>query len=399
MRAGRGRARAAARPWWKWVIDCLCGLFGCAARAAVGDERGDGAVGVDKVLVGDALNVGGGDGVDQLLLLVDVLPVAEEEVGGADLLGAVGDGAERAVVGGDELVTGFAELVLGDGGGLEGVELGVDGLFDGCGFDAGAGLGVEDEEAGIEGRADVGCDGKGELLIDEGAVEARALAAAEDGVGDEEWIEVGVAGVDDVVADEQERELGELVDADAALALLRELFGADGWRWRMGGDGRKVLVGEVEDVGGLDLADNDDGGVGRGVGHGVVGFEVVDGPAFDIGGPADDGPVVGRAHEGGGVEVLMEEPEVAVVDAETALGVDDLALAVDDVGEEGEVLDAVGLEIEDELEGGGGGPVLVDGVVGRGVGVVVAAGVIECGVELALAVLEGAIEHHVFEEV
>ena len=87
--------------------------------------------------------------------------------------------------------------------------------------------------------------------------------------------------------------------------------------------------------------------------------------------------MVGRAFKSGCVERLAQTAFVTVVGPEPALGVDHLTLVVDDVGEKGEVLDAVGFEVEDQLERRIRCPILVYGVVPRGLGVVVAAGVVD----------------------
>jgi hypothetical protein len=121
-------------------------------------------------------------------------------------------------------------------------------------------------------------------------------------------------------------------------------------------------------------------------------------PALDVGRPADRRDLVGVRDERRRLHLLDEKALVVVLDGETALGVHDAALALDHLGIEREVGEAIRLEVEDEIERGTRHPVLVDGhVLGR-VGIVGAALRFHELVELARRAPARAVEHHVLEE-
>ncbi len=70
-------------------------------------------------------------------------------------------------------------------------------------------------------------------------------------------------------------------------------------------------------------------------------------------------------HERRRLHLLAEQTLVVVFHAQAPLGVDDSTLALDDRRDEGQVSHAVGLEIEHEIQGATGKPVLVAGDVRR----------------------------------
>ncbi len=100
----------------------------------------------------------------------------------------------------------------------------------------------------------------------------------------------------------------------------------------------------------------------------------------------------------GGLDLLIEQRGVAVLYAQAALGVHDLALVLHHLGIEGQIGDAIALEFEHQLERRAREPVLIDRDVLGSVGVVAAALRFQQPIELPLRAVGGAVEHHVFEE-
>ena len=110
------------------------------------------------------------------------------------------------------------------------------------------------------------------------------------------------------------------------------------------------------------------------------------------------GNLVRMRDEGRGLHLLDEKAFVAVLDAQAALGIDDAALALDDLRVEGQVRDPVGLEVEHQVERAARNPVLVHGDVVAGERVVRTALRFHEPVEFAGLTLARAVEHHVLEE-
>ena len=104
-------------------------------------------------------------------------------------------------------------------------------------------------------------------------------------------------------------------------------------------------------------------------------------------------------HERSGLHLLAEQPLVVVLDAQPPLGGDHAAFAFDDLRHEREIGDAVGFEIEHQIEGAARKPVLVDGDVVAREGVVGASLGFHQAVELPRLPAGRAVEHHVLEEV
>ncbi len=103
--------------------------------------------------------------------------------------------------------------------------------------------------------------------------------------------------------------------------------------------------------------------------------------------------------ERGRLHLLGEMAVIVVVHAEPPFGRDDAALALDDFRIEREMGDAIGLELEDQLQRIARKPVLINGDVVAGEGVVRAALRFHEPVEVARLTARGAVEHHVLEEV
>ncbi len=210
---------------------------------------------------------------------------------------------------------------------------------------------------------------------------------------------VGVRRGGHVIADLEHRQLRELAHRDPPLAQLRRLRCRHSGRRRIRGDGLEVLLRQRHDLVEGDIAGDDQGGVRRGIPHLEVVLQIVERPGLDVRHPAHDRPLIGVGGVGGGPELLVEHARVVRVHAVAALRRDDAAFGLDDLGIERQVLNPIGLEIEDALEGRTREPVLVHGDVLARVGVVGAAAGLHDAVELARPVLLRAVEHHVLEEV
>ena len=102
--------------------------------------------------------------------------------------------------------------------------------------------------------------------------------------------------------------------------------------------------------------------------------------------------------EGGRLHLLTEECRVAVLDAQPALRIDHLALALDHLGIEGQLRQPVALEIEHQLECRARKRILIDGDILGGVGVVAAAVAPPAVDRTRPAPALRAVEHHVLEE-
>ena len=117
----------------------------------------------------------------------------------------------------------------------------------------------------------------------------------------------------------------------------------------MRGNRLHIFFGQPEDVVGLDAPHHHDRGVGGGISLGEVGFQIVQGPLLNVGRPADHRPVVRVRDDGGCLQLLVEQTEIVVVDAQPALGVHHLPLGFDDLRIEGKVLHAICFQVEDEF--------------------------------------------------
>ncbi len=380
-------------------------MRGSAGEVGAGDfegaevaEQGEGEGFGDEELVGEALQVGGGDAVDFGGDLVE-----GEELAPVHLL--AGEGGHAGVGGLEaedhvafELVFGALELVGSDGFGLEAGE-----LLEGAGEDlagvGGGAAGVDGEGAGVAEGVELGVDGVGEAAVfPDGLEEAGGHAAAEDGVEDVGGVAVGGS-------------YGEGWDCEAELHLLEGLLvlegdvgeggggvgvseaggGTGGERAEGGGDlGDEVVV--------LDVAGGGEDHVGRGEAAGVLGEDDLLVEAGDGFGGAEDGAAEGVALP----EVLGEElvdEVVGVVFVHFDFFEDDALFFGDVVGGEGGVEDEVGEEVE------GGGDVFVedldveaDGFF-AGEGVEVATDGVDFAGELRGGSGGGAFEDHVFDEV
>jgi len=169
---------------------------------------------------------------------------------------------------------------------------------------------------------------------------------------------------DGVVAD-LDLGLAVALGVHAGLGELLHFEGDDGGRGGLAAlEAGEVALDDGLDFLGIEVADDDASEV---VGA-VVDVEVVPGlllgVAVEIAGPADDGPVVGRALPEDGVELLLVDAGGGALGAEAALLVDDVALGVELA--EDRVVEAVGLHPGPELELVGGDVDEVEGeVAGR----------------------------------
>jgi len=183
------------------------------------------------------------------------------------------------------------------------------------------------------------------------------------------------------------------------------LRGLDGVNLRDGargaGDGAVVFFDEGEGGGGLDVADDGDGGVVGPVVGVVELAEFFDGHVLDVAAPADRGVMVGMADVGGGVDFLFEGAD-GVVLADLEFVADDGHLGAAVGFAQPEVAHAVGLDGDVGLDVVFSEVGVVVGAVEPGGGVVEGADAFEELVDavalLAVEVL-GALEHEVLEEV
>src|SRR5216110_2155791 len=148
-----------------------------------------------------------------------------------------------------------------------------------------------------------------------------------------------------------------------------------------------------------EVADGDDQHVVRDVVCPVEGADLLGRDPGDVFAPADDREAVGVRPESERGHLLTEEPARVVVGARPPLLEDHLALRVDLLGVEQEVLHAVGVELDHEIELVRGDVDEVRGDVMRGERVVLAAVLLDEPGELATSVGGCALEHHVLEEV
>ena len=197
----------------------------------------------------------------------------------------------------------------------------------------------------------------------------------------------------------QHRRLRIGLDNDAARALLLRLDGADVRRRVLRRDVLEIFFREIEDLFRRYVADHDHRNVVRRVIGPVEALQVFLRPRRDVGRPADDRELVGVRDVGSGADLFHQLADIVVVDPRAALGCDDAPLALDRLRVEFQVLQPLGLDLEDGFQGGSGEPVLVHRDVVRRVGVVLAAGRFHDAVELARLQVLGAVEHHVLEEV
>jgi hypothetical protein len=160
----------------------------------------------------------------------------------------------------------------------------------------------------------------------------------------------------------------------------------------------EVALRQREGGVGLDVTDQDQRAiVGRVIGA-IELRQIGHGPGLDVHRPADGGDPVRMDLEGGGLHLLVEQCRIAVLDAQPPLRVDHLALVLDHGRLEGQIGDAVALELEHQLQCRTREPVLVHRDVLGGVGIVAAALGFHEPVELALCAAARAVEHHVLEK-
>ncbi len=185
------------------------------------------------------------------------------------------------------------------------------------------------------------------ILVDEALVHPGTLAGEQDGLEHLQRVVVRVRRRGHVIADLENRQLRELAHHDPPLAQLLRLRRLHGRRRRVRGDGLDVLLRQRHDLVEGDVAGDHHRGVRRGVAHPEVVLEVVERPGLDVRHPADDRPLVRVGRVGRGPELLVEHARVVRVHAVAPLGRDDAALGFDDLGIERQVLDPIGLEVED----------------------------------------------------
>ncbi len=363
------------------------------------DEEGARAF-IAEIFFGDALDVGGGDGVDALLFGADAGEISAEEHFFADFAGdfvggfpafdefeAGGHFGLGQFFGGDGLIAQGGDLCAEDFfdvGGVFAVEHHGGSAHDAAVFEVdaeGVGLGAERGGAG-----------------DECLNEAAGASFAEDGEHYAEGVLVVVDELGRRVADHEAGEGDAHGDFVAAGFFLLGLGRGDAGDGGAFGDPCEVFADGFADGFDVDVAgDDEDGVVGDVVGVEEV-LQFLGGGGAEVVHVADGGPVVVMFREDFG-EHFFPDGAVGLVLAEAPFFGDDEAFGGENFGGDAEAGHAVGFEPEGEFDVGGGDGVDVDGLVEAGVGVGVAAdGLDEFHVFFGFHV-GGAAEHHVFEHV
>ena len=199
--------------------------------------------------------------------------------------------------------------------------------------------------------------------------------------------------------DVQQRRLRRALDEDPPDPKLLGLDGRDFVGRVLRGDAREELLGQRVDFLGRDVAGEDHHAVVGRVVRAVERLEILGRPVLHIRRPAEDRELIRMRDVGGGHHLLVEQTVIVVVDARSALRVDDTALGLHDVRIDDEVLEPVTLQPEYRSDRGLREPVLIDGYVVRRIRVVRTARSLHDPVELARFETAGAVEHHVLEEV
>src|SRR5207249_2138164 len=155
------------------------------------------------------------------------------------------------------------------------------------------------EEAGIHapGERDVRVDAE-LLLVDQRPLQARALSGAEGGLDQIEDQGIGVSAARSAKAGEQGWRLRGIADDGAALALLRRLSRRH-WRQPVAGRDLSVQPFDLPQRGpGLEVADQHQRAVVRGVVAAEVALAVRPRDRLDVAHPADHRPAVWMGEEG-----------------------------------------------------------------------------------------------------
>ncbi len=238
------------------------------------------------------------------------------------------------------------------------------------------------------------------LLVDEAAVDARAVAVRQHLGEHVHRVGIGVAVVGDVVRDDHRRQRPRFFERDPLFDRLHRLRG-DVAR-HLAGAGRDAPEVARDQVGGLrhvEVAGDDHRGVGGNVEGVEEGPDVVDGGRVEVGHAADDRVLVGVGREGGLVEQLVQVAERLVVHPHPAFFLDHLALVHEGLLVDAQRAEAIGLHPQHQRQVLRRHGVPVDRRVFVRVGVGASAHRRhDRGVLLGLDVLR-ALEHHVFEQV
>ena len=195
------------------------------------------------------------------------------------------------------------------------------------------------------------------------------------------------------------RELSLLLDDDPALAILGRLDGQHRRRIGRARDTTQARLDLPERLVGFEVAHDDQDRVVGVVVRLVEGADLRGRDAPEVLRPADDGVAVRVRLERDGRHFLGQEALGIVFGARAPLLDHDLALGVDLLGVEQQVVHPVRLEVEHEVELVGDEVDVVRSHVLRGERVVLSAVLLYEPGELAGPVVRCALEHHVLEEV
>ena len=307
------------------------------------------------------------DGIDLAELAEELAPIAVARLVVGELCGeafVVGQTTQKVGLG-----AGFValELLIGDVGIFEAVELLVDGGAHFFGCVAGQGDGVDGEQAGVlvAGEIAHALGVGGDLLVaNQAAVEAGGSAVGEhigDGVVDGV---IGVAVIRFVVALDVER-LGGFAQDDASLGALRRLDRGHALGPGTCRNGAEIALQHGHGGGCLEVADDGDDDIRGGVVGVVEELGFGGGDLADLAGPAYVRAAVGVRHVGGSEELLDEAAGWGGVGAQPAFFHDDVAFLVE-LAQNG-MSDATAFEIGPEFEAiGGHAPEVLGGVLAGG---------------------------------
>ncbi len=187
-------------------------------------------------------------------------------------------------------------------------------------------------------------------ILDELAIQARGIAIDEDR---DQQVQRGRARVGRsgrLVGVLKQRSLRIAPDEDAPLSGLLRLARTHGFGRSLARNGLEILASEREHFLGRHIACEHERLVVRRVVGAEEFLQIGERPGLDVRRPADRRELIGMRDERRGLHLFGEMAVVVVIDTELALGGDDTPLALDDFGIEREMRDAIGFEIEDQLQ-------------------------------------------------
>ena len=356
-----------------------------------------------EVLLRHALNVAGRDGLQFGKFGVGLGGVAVDAKRIAQCKAAPVDGLAFPKLAGHQLVLGFVQLGLGGGRVAQALH-----LRQKCGFALGDGVpGGQDradhEAAWLGRQVGVGIDLRGDLLVvDQAVVEPRRLAGRQDRIQHLQRRRVRVRGLRTQPGDRHRRQRDvravAVIDAGPLARRLDRGHPLDGL-------GRVLQRGQVlgdpgVELGLVEVADHDQGGVVGAVVGLVEGADVIDGGRIQLLDRADARPMVGVGLVGGLRDVERKQPPVGRGQHALAqLLLHDVALGFEIRLVDDQRAHPLGLGPDEPLQMVGRHHLVVVGEVVPGGGVVEPADVLGEPVETLRRQVLGRLEHQVLEEV